>query len=169
MLLKHIDKECYRKNLNKVIVGFVAALLILALVFGQLLILGFSEPEENNFKYNLLGVILSLLACAATLHTLKTKDFFNEVYYVWKIKQIQNLIYRKLKKIKAAAKQLDENALITLAFYYQSLIQVYTLDDNTLTIDKVNKDLADVQETISSNSLNLSAEQFDKSMLGSFT
>jgi len=100
---------------------------------------------------------------------LKTKDFFNEVYYVWKIKQIQNLIYRKLKKIKAAAKQLDENALITLAFYYQSLIQVYTLDDNTLTIDKVNKDLADVQETISSNSLNLSAEQFDKSMLGSFT
>jgi len=168
MQLKYIDKECYRKNLNIVIVGFVSALLILALVFGQLLILGFSEPEENNFRYNLLGVILSLLACAATLHTLKTKAFFNEVYYVWQIKQIQNLIYRKFKKIKAAAKQLDENALITLAFYYQSLIQVYTLDDNTLTIDKVNKDLADVQETIANNNLTLSAEQFNKSMLGSF-
>ncbi len=168
MQLKDIDKTQYRKNLNKIIVGFVSTLLILALVFGQLLILGFSEPEENHFKYNLLGVILSLLACAATLHTMKTKDFFIEVYYVWQIKQIQNSIYRKLKKIKAAAKQSDENALAILAFYYQSLIQVYTLDDNTLTIDKVNKDLADVQETIASKNLTLSTEQFDKSLLASY-
>ncbi len=71
MQLIKIDKPVYRKNLNLVIGGFIAALLVLALVFGQLLILSFAEQGVSNFKYNLLGVILALFACAAILHSLK--------------------------------------------------------------------------------------------------
>ena len=65
MQLMNIDKARYRKHLNIVIVGFIATLLVLALTFGQLLILSFGEEEVNNFRFNLLGVILSLLACMA--------------------------------------------------------------------------------------------------------
>lgn len=168
MQLMNIDKARYRKHLNIVIVGFIATLLILALTFGQLLILSFGQEEVNNFRYNLLGVVLSLLACMAALHTLKTSDFFKEIYYVWQIKQIQNLIYRKLKKVKKAAKNLEQEALIILSFYYQSQQQVYQLDDNTLTISKINKEVADLQEIITDNNLMISAEQFDKKLITSF-
>lgn len=168
MQLMNIDKALYRKNLNIVIVGFIATLLVLALIFGQLLIMGFAQEGVTNFKYNLLGVILSLLACMAILHTLKTSDFFKEIYYVWQVKQLQNLIYRKLKTIKAAAKELEQDALIILTFYYQSQQQVYQLDDNTLTITKVNKELSDLQETIVNKNLDINAEQFNKKLLASF-
>jgi len=90
MQLVNIDKTRYRKHLNIVIVGFIVTLLILALTFGQLLILSFGQENVNNFRYNLLGVVLSLLACMAALHSLKNSAFFKEIYYVWQMKQIQN-------------------------------------------------------------------------------
>ncbi len=169
MQLIEINKIRYRKHLNIVIAGFIGTLLVLALVFGQLLIAAFAQEGVNNFRYNLLGVVLSLLACAAILHTLKTSNFFKEIYYVWQVKQIQNLIFRKLKKVKAAANNDVPNALIILSFYYQSLQQVYQLDDNTLTITKVNKDLSDLQETIANKNFTISVEQFDKKLLSSYS
>jgi hypothetical protein len=169
MQLIDIDKARYRKHLNIIIAGFIGTLLILALVFGQLLIMSFAQDDISNFRYNLLGVVLSLLACAAILHTLKTSEFFNEIYYVWQIKQIQNSIYRKLKKIKAAANNEDSNALIILVFYYQSLKQVYELDDNILTITIVNKDLSKIQEMIEKQDLDITAEQFDKTLLSAYS
>ncbi len=169
MQLINIDKTRYRKHLNIIIAGFIGSLLVLALVFGQLLIAMFAQEGINNFRYNLLGVVLSLLACAAILHTLKKSAFFKEIYYIWQIKQIQNLIFRKLKKIKAAANNDDTNALIILVFYYQSLQQVYQLDDNMLTITKVNKDLSDLQETIANKNFTISVEQFDKKLISSYS
>ncbi|MGL1956194.1 MAG: DUF3087 domain-containing protein [Colwellia sp.] len=195
MQLIKIDKARYRKHLNRVIVGFICTLLVLSLVFGSVLIHFLSDvdiaavnfiaeqtsenPEnlsnlselskqESNFKYNLLGVVLSLLACAAILHSLKSKPFFTEIYYVWQVKQLQNSIFRKLKKIKIAAGNDDINALIILIFYYQSLKQIYLLDDNTLTISTVNKNINDLQETIANKNLTINAEQFDKKLLASY-
>ena len=168
MQLMNIEKAIYRKHLNIVIVGFISTLLILALIFGQLLIMSFAEEGVNNFKYNLLGVILSLLACMAILHSIKTSAFFKEIYYVWQVKQTQNLIFRKLKKIKLAAKDLDQDALMILTFYYQSQQQVYELDDNTLTITTVNKDLNDLQEKIAEHNLTIDIEQFDKKMISAY-
>ena len=169
MQLMNIDKAIYRKRLNIVIVGFILTLLILALIFGQLLIMGFAEEDVNNFRYNLLGVILSLLACMAILHSIKTSAFFKEIYYVWQVKQVQNLIYRKLKKIKLAAKDLEHDALLILSFYYQSQQQVYQLDDNTLTITTVNKDLNDIQDIIAEQNITINIEQFDKKLLSTYS
>jgi hypothetical protein len=45
---------------------------------------------------------------------------------------------------------------------------VYQLDDNTLTIAKVNKEIADLQEIITDNNLTISAEQFEKKLITSF-
>jgi hypothetical protein len=168
MQLINIDKARYRKHLNIVIGGFIVTLLILSLVLGQLLIASFGQEGINNFRYNFLGVVLALLACGAVLHSVKNSLFFKEIYYVWQVKQIQNLIFRKLKKIKAAAENDEANALIILLYYYQSLQQVYQLDDNTLTITSVDKKLNELQETITNKCLDISAEQFTKKLLDSY-
>jgi hypothetical protein len=186
MQLIDIDKARYRKHLNIIIVGFIASLLVLSLAFGAILIHFFStvvelsgvesianvaaegaEPD-TNFRYNLLGVILALLANAAILHSVKESDFFKEVYYVWQVKQIQNLIFRKLKKIKAAAKNGEKEALIILSFYYQSQKLVYTLDDNTITLNAVEKEIAAIAQLIDDNKVELSVTEFDKSLLATY-
>jgi hypothetical protein len=184
MQLIEIDKARYRKNLNIVIVGFIATLLVLSLAFGAILIELFGEvdiasvvetaiengtvEEPSNFKYNFLGVFLALLACAAALHTLKNKEYFHEIYYVWKLKQIHNSVFRKLKAIKAASQDGDINALIILNFYYTSQKQVYLLDDNTLIMSKLNKDIENLNEIITNKNLTITTDQFDKSLLASY-
>ena len=197
MKLREIEKSVYRKHLNIIIVSFIASLLILALAYGQGLIMLFADnaimtPEpatlaagevagnvteqvageaaasENNFRYNFLGVLLALLSCVFALHRLRASAFFNEVYYVWQVKQQQNLIYRKLKKIKAAADSDDINALVILHFYYASLKQIYLLDDNTLTMSKLSTDISELNTRLENKNLTISTDQFDKSMLSDY-
>lgn len=169
MKLIDIDKTLYRKRLNIVIVAFIASLTLLALLFGSVLISLFAapitEPAVSNFRFNLMGVILALISCLSLLHFLKQSDFFVEVYYVWQLKQCQNSIFRRLKKIKLASEQGDVNAITTLKFYYLSLQKVYLLDDNTLTITTINKKLSDLENLILDKNLIISPEQFEKSML----
>ncbi|MFT6901124.1 MAG: hypothetical protein ACJAXS_001312 [Colwellia sp.] len=183
MTLKDINKKTYRSKLNQVIVGFIITLAILAIAFGAILISIFADPlaldtlanattasaeQGSNFRYNFLGVILALLACAAILQQLKNTPFFNEIYYVWQLKQIQNIIYRRLKKIKQASVNGDEKALIVLKFYYASLKQLYNLDDNTLTMSSLEADIALLDQLIIEYGKEISTEQFTKVLLSSY-
>lgn len=181
MKLESIDKNTYRQRLNRIIIGFIVTLTILSVAYGAALITIFTEilsqPEMNegmtnatsNFKYNLAGVILALLSCAALLNFLKTTTFFKEIYYVWQLKQIHNLIYRKLKKIKAAAfDKNDEKAMVILYFYYTSLLQVYVLDDNTLTLSSVKLEQQKLNELLLEKDKSINVAEFDKQLIAMF-
>jgi hypothetical protein len=162
MKLKEIDKKTYRTKLNQVIVGFIITFAILAVTFGAILIALFADifaveivnttleqgETSSNFRYNFLGVILALLCCGVILQQLKDKPFFNEIYYIWQLKQVQNIIYRRLKKIKKASVDGDIKALVILRFYYASLEQLYILDDNTITMSSLKKDIAKLDQLI---------------------
>ena len=187
MTLKDIDKKTYRRKLNQVIVGFIIILALLAIAFGAMLIALFTDPlaidnvslstintaietggNDSNFKYNFLGVILALLACAAILQQLKNKPFFNEIYYIWQLKQIQNTICRRLKKIKKASLDADENALIVLKFYYVSLKQLYILDDNTITMSTLEADISKLDQLITDFDKEIHVDQFTQTLLSSY-
>ncbi|GAA5140448.1 DUF3087 family protein [Thalassotalea piscium] len=174
MNIKHINKSRYRKHLNQVIIGFIATLAILSLLFGAVFIQLFGvTPEqiangESNFRFNLLGVVLALMVCSAILYKVRLSDYFTEIFYVWQVKQVQNLIYRKLRKIKAAADNNNENALIILHYYYESLIQVYQLDDNTITLTELTNKQQALHQKIEDNGLTITSSQFDKVLLKEF-
>lgn len=174
MKIQNINKTTYRKHLNQIIIGFIVVLLCLSLFFGNIFVyLWGVSPEqimngESNFRFNLLGVILALISCSAILYNIRTSAFFNEVYYVWQMKQIQNLIYRKLRKITSAAKHDNVNALIILQYYYESLIHIYQLDDNTITLNELIKKQQILQQQIEDKQLSISSSQFDKALLNAF-
>jgi len=173
MRLIDINKIRYRKHLNRIIISFIAVFMFLAIVFGQGLITIFSESVTNveqhsHFRYNLAGVILALLVCVAILSQLREHKFFREVFYVWRLKQVLNLIYRKLGVIKAKAEQNEISALIILNYYYQASHQLYLLDDNTITLSSLNKEFEKVKDKILNLGLNISTDDFEKSMLSSY-
>jgi len=175
MKLREIDKNIYKKNLNIVSMGLVAGLIILSLVFGTALIAIFgvdtslasaAEVESTgNFHLNLLGVILAAVVCGGGLWRIKDNPFLVEVYYVWRLKALHNRIYRQLKFIKAAASSDNIDAFIILIFYYTSQKQVYQLDNNTLTMPKLEQDIVQLEETITELGLSVSPDMFEESML----
>lgn len=172
MKLRTVNKSQYRKILNKAIFAFVAIFALLSLAFGTILIAIFTTPEStSNFKYNLAGVILALLFMAMIINQIRHKPWFADIYYVWQLKQIQNQIYRKLAKIK---KNLNSDqpadkkqALVILSFYYLSLKFVYQLDDNTLTMSSVDKELERLASLAEPENLAQLSEQFEQQLLGS--
>lgn len=184
MKLQEIDKSLYRQRLNRVILAFIAGLTLLSLGFGTVLIWLFTESNlaqvaspvhvegntepTSNFKYNFIGVVLALLCCAAILNSIKSKAYFAEIYYVWQLKQLHNLIYRRLKKIEKGALDAELDAFIILRFYYQSLEQVYLLDDNTLTLSSLRTKQSNLNQQLEDKNLSINAEQFNKAMLLSY-
>jgi len=181
MKIIEIDKQVYRKRLNIVIIAFIATFTILAVTFGTLLIEmlatdvsladKLTSEDSNNFKTNLFGVILALIACFAMLYRLKDTEYFKEIYYVWQLKQIHNIIYRRLKKIKTAAKNEktpDINALIILNYYYVGLKKLYLLDDNTLVLSTLHKNIDELNTILVGHNIEVTTVQFNKEMLTSY-
>ncbi|PWF72776.1 medium chain reductase/dehydrogenase [Vibrio sp. T9] len=174
MEIKKINKDIYKKKVNLVIGGFVALLAISSLAFSTLLIVLFGNtevvPEQStgNFHWNLIGVLLAVATSLSLLNQIKTRPYMEEVLHVWKLKQLHNKIFRKLKSIKAAASNDDVKALTTLKFYYTTQQQVFELDNNTLTMSSVNKELEAIEQIEAEQSLDLDITSFKESWVDTY-
>lgn len=168
MKLQDINKVRYQKHLKTVMAGMVISLAILGVSFGQLLISLLSDGNGSNFYYNLVGVVLAAALCLKVVHSIRHHDFMTEVYYVWQLKQALNSIYRKLKKIQQARDEDNINALIVLNFYYAASEQLFTLDDNTITMDSLKKDKAELQSLIETKNLQIKTDDYTSQLLKDF-
>ncbi|MCW8335901.1 DUF3087 domain-containing protein [Vibrio paucivorans] len=168
MKLKQIDKQLYRSRLNIVIVACIASLAVLSLAISQTLILLFPSETGSHFHWNLLGVIVSAIALVTALLKLKAHPKMYEVVYVWELKQALNLIYRKNKKLLAAAEQGNSDAMLALQFSYDGSRQLWKLDDNTITMDSLNTAQAQLDKWVEQYSVELDVSNYQSDILKSF-
>ena len=168
MQLKYIEKTRYRQHLNMASVSATAVAIALALIYGQILIHYFANGSGNNFKLNLVGVVLAVISLVALFTQLKGHPYLREVRYVWELKQTTNKIFRKLHKIEAAARQADHDAMTILSFYYDACEQLYRLDDNTLTLDNLSAERSKLQTAIANQNVIISADDYHSELLAQF-
>lgn len=165
---QQIDKVTYRKHLNITLVACAAALLCLSLTLSAIFIAIVSSPEADNFNLNLMAVVVSIAIIVTALIQMKHTPFLHEVYYVWCLKMELNFINAKLRHIEKAAANNEVNALITLAYYYQGSRQLWTLDDNTISIDSLAIKEQALEQKIQSVGLNIDTTHYQREMLKSY-
>jgi len=175
MKLQQIDKIRYRKHLNMASVVATAVLIAFALFYGQVLIHFFAPADGNNFKLNLVGVILGVVSLLVVFNRVRQHAYLTEVMYVWDLKQTNNKIYRKLHHIKSALNDSDNkdntvniDAIIILNYYYAASKQQYNLDNNTLTMDTLAADIAQLETLITEKNLTISVDDYNPSLLKQF-
>jgi len=175
MKLQQIDKARYRKHLNMASVVATAVLIVFALVYGQILIHFFSPADGNNFKLNLVGVILGVISLLVVFNLVRRHPYLTEVMYVWGLKQANNKIYRKLHHIKLALNDSGNNdnsvnidAITILNYYYTASKQQYNLDNNTLTMEGLTADIAKLDSLIAENNLTISVDDYNPELLKQF-
>jgi len=168
MQLKEIDKSIYSKRVKVVFAGIALALLILSLLFSTLFIQLFSTPEADHFWFNLSGVLMAAFVVVWGLNKLRGHAYLNEVAYVWDLKQMLNRIYRKQKKIEAAAEKGDSNALIIMNFQLRGSKQLYQLDDNTITLENLIPKLLENERRMQAVGLDTAMDDFDPALLDLF-
>lgn len=168
MNLQKIDKQLYRSRLNLVIVLCIGFLALSSLAVSQTLIYLFPDESGSHFHWNLLGVIVSAIATVAILIKLKSNPKMYEVAYVWDLKQALNLIYRKNRALKAAAKEGDAEAMLALQFSYQGSRQLWELDDNTITISSLETAQRELDEWADEHGVKLDISRYNPETLKKF-
>ena len=168
MQLQQIDKARYRKHLNKVIFASIAALTIGSLGISQLLILLFPDSNGSHFHWNLLGVVVTSIAIGWTLKKVKSHPFMYEVAYVWDLKQALNRITRKMMAIKKACKEGDVDAMLAMQFSYSGSKQLWTLDDNTITMEDLSMWQAELDALARQYQVELDITKYDERILTKF-
>ena len=169
MNLHSIDKSLYQQRYKRVAIGLAVSLAVLALSFSTILIALFGSPESgSNTALNAAGVLVALAVILIALQKLKHRPYFEEVAYVWALKQELNHINRHIHKIKAAAEQGDANAMIILNFSYEGSEQLWQLDDNTLVMDELRGWKADLEQLKQRFNVEVSLEDYHRELLRNY-
>ena len=168
MLLIEIDKTRYRKHFNIVMGAVIAFLVVASLAIAQLLIALYPAAEGSHFHWNLLGVIVSVIITVIFININKQHPFLIEVLYVWKLKQALNLVTRKMRKLLIAAKMGDKNAMLALQFSYSGSRQLWTLDDNTITLANLEKSQAELDALLEKYDLTVDIKEYHSDLLKLF-
>ena len=151
MQLQKIDKNIYQQRSRYTYIGISCLLILFTLLWSTLFIALFSDSPDN-FYLNLMGVIAAIISVIPVVFTLREKEWFYEVMYVWRLKQELNKINRKMAKLTKAMNNGDVGAFEIVKFSYQGSRQIWQLDDNTLMLNEL---------TISENKLEQRAEQLN--------
>jgi hypothetical protein len=165
MKLMNIDKNRYRRHLNWVFAGIVVALMVISIGASTILIGLLSTPEEPHFWLNVAGVVIAVVLVVGVLLRLRAHPFMKEVVYVWDLKQVLNRIYRRERKLAAAAEAGDPDALIILNFFYRGSKQLYELDDNLVTMDELVNKILHHDKRLAEAGLTSDTDAFDPAML----
>ncbi len=165
MQLQPIDKATYRQRLNRIIAVGIGVLVVVTLGSSTLLIYLIGEPGGSNFGLNIAGLIIACFVLGILIKQYRKHPYMHEAVYVWKLKQALNRIYRNSAKVNAAADKDDHNALIILNFSYQGSKQLYQLDDNDLTMDKLNQDIQQLDDKVARLGLTLHTDDYSPDLL----
>lgn len=165
MQLQPIDKTIYRRRLNQLIAISIGTLLVGALALSALFIAVFSYPGNNNFSLNLMAVVVSVAAIITLLSLNKHHPRLTEVYYVWRLKMELNVINAKMRFVTSAAEKDQTNALIILQFFYAGSRQLWTLDDNTISMDSLQIKEADLEQQLSRLQLSIDETSYHRALL----
>jgi len=168
MQLIDINKARYRRHLNIVIAGCIGGLAIGSLVISQTLITLFPDESGRHFNWNLLGVIIASMTIAWLLNKYRTHNFMTEVVYVWELKQSLNKINRRMPKLKAASKEGSTDALLAIHYSYAGSRLLWQLDDNTIVLDELIIQQAELDNIAAKYNLTLNAADYDERVLTQF-
>lgn len=168
MQLINVNKSRYRRHLNIVIVTCVAVLAIGSLSISQALIAFFPDESESHFHWNLTGVIITSLSIALLLNKYRNHDFMTEVVYVWELKKALNRITRKMMKLRPAAQEGNVNAMIAINYSYAGSRLLWQLDDNTIIMDQLAIDQAELDLLAAKYQVSLCPEAYDETILTAF-
>lgn len=169
MQLKQINKQTYRKRLNRITILSILALVVISLSSSTLLIMLLSDGQGSNFWLNFTGVVIACIVVGFSLKKLRTSDYFTEVAYIWALKHELNLIQRKIRAIdQAAAEHNDADAILIQAYSYAGSALIWQLDDNTLMMSELNMASNKLQQKITDLHLDIDINNYHRSLLDKF-
>lgn len=167
MHLQEIDKTTYQTRSRNSYLALCGLLILFTLGWSTLYIALFSN-SDNNFIFNLLGVVSALISVLPIVNYCKHKAWFTEVIYVWRLKRELNKINRKMRHLVKAMNNGDAEAFVIVKFSYVGSRQIWQLDDNTLMLNELDRSEHKLTEQAEKLGINVNANDYRSSMLAKY-
>ncbi|SRR5690625_3558169 len=164
MHLKNIDKSRLKQRQNRFTIAMIVGLLVLSLIFSQLYIALWSTGG-SNFWLNAAGVATAVFLLAGVINHIKHKPYMEEVVYVWRLKRELTQIASKQKRLDAALAKGEHSAYVVRYFQLHASKHLYELEDNTVTLDDLNRQIREFDQLLAQQGLQLSLEDYHTDLL----
>lgn len=164
MRLENINKPRFKKHLNWFQGSLVVALLLLSVGLSQLYIALWSTGD-SNFWLNVAGVASAVMLLAAVVNHIKDKPFMYEIMYVWRLKNELMRVYRHTKPLEAALAKGESYAYVIKYFHLHGSRHLYLLEDNTVTMDDLNRQINEFDKVLAERNLSITVEDYHPDLL----
>lgn len=141
--LQPMAAEFYRSQTRRSTLVVCVILAASCFLMANLSIFLFGEPGgDNNFHWNLAGVIAGLLLTVALVRKiLWEQPWMAAAVYGLRLKRQLMKITNILPQVQAAVAEEDPTAMQVLRFYHLGLIQMHTLEGNQTAVSDLAKEV----------------------------
>ncbi|HDZ55049.1 MAG TPA: DUF3087 domain-containing protein [Pseudomonas xinjiangensis] len=139
--IKHMDPEVYRRQTRKSTLIVTVIFAVLGLGLSALSVALFGEPGGNNFRWNLVGVIVGL-ALTVLLVRMKLwhQPWMSAAVYGWRLKRSLMRITNVMHQVEAGVNKCAPPAMKLLRFYHLGLLEMHRLDGNSSALQEAEEE-----------------------------
>lgn len=165
--LQPMAAEFYRSQTRRSTLVVCVILAASCFLMANLSIFLFGEPGgDNNFRWNLAGVIAGLLLTIALVRkVLWEQPWMAAAVYGLRLKRQLMKITNMLHQVEAAVAEEDPTAMKVLRFYHLGLIQMHTLEGNSTAISDMVRQIDQHRERLIDQGMDPEQNRLDPAWL----
>ncbi|WP_044870691.1 DUF3087 domain-containing protein [Pseudomonas sp. LFM046] len=164
--IRPMSPEAYRQQTRRITLTIAALFIALALLLSTLCVQLFGASGGDNFRWNLMGVLIGLALTVAVVRIqLWPRPWMAPAVYGWQLKRSLMRIGNVMHKVKAGVEARDPAAMKLLRFYHLGLTQMHQLDGNLSDLSQLMREIDQHREAMEAQGLETEQNRLDPAWL----
>ncbi|QLF94510.1 DUF3087 domain-containing protein [Pseudomonas sp. ABC1] len=136
--IQPMEPQRYRQQTRRITLLVVVIFAALGLGLSTLAVQLFGTPEGDNFRLNVAGVLVGLLASILLIRfVFWPRPWMAPAVYGWRLKRSLMRVTNRMHLVRQAVAADDPSAMKLLRFYHLGVIQMCSLDGNPNGLDNM--------------------------------
>ncbi len=164
--IRHLDPQLYRQQTRKSTLVVLVIFSVLAMSLSALAVALLGSPEGSNFRWNLAGVLLGLVATIMLVRSLFWRqNWMQPAVYGWQLKRSLMSVTNVMHQVEAGVQSGSPEAMKLLRFYHLGQLEMHRLDGNPQAADDLSKQMEQHRKAMLEKGLSIEQYRFDPAWL----
>ena len=136
------NPETYRQQTRRITLFIAGGFILLTLLLSTATVKLFGTPGGDNFRWNLIGVLIGLASTIALVRLhLWSRPWMAPAVYGWQLKRSLMRVTNVMHHVKTAVAAGDPAAMKLLRFYHLGVTQMHQLDGNSSDLSQMTREI----------------------------
>lgn len=160
------NPETYRQQTRRITLFIAGGFILLTLLLSTATVKLFGTPGGDNFRWNLIGVLIGLASTIALVRLhLWSQPWMAPAVYGWQLKRSLMRVTNVMHHVKTALAAGDPAAMKLLRFYHLGVTQMHQLDGNSSDLSQMTREIDQHREAMAAAGLDTEQNRLDPAWL----